>query len=923
MEVPLPTLPGAASPSLGDSTQTVGSFAASAAPAGGATADGLAPGSVVAGRYAVGERLGSGGFGVVYRAYDRDVRREVALKVLRADRADGGAIRRFQREAALARDVTSPNLVRIFETGRSEGLVFLVLELLPGGSLRDRLRAGPLSLADALGVAGDLLQGLAVLHAAGIVHRDVKPSNLLFDANGVAKLADLGLATAHLPDQTVSLAAEGLVGTATHLAPEVILGAAATVRSDLFAVGLVLYEMLTGELPYVGADPATTALVRITQTARPLRGLRPDLPRWLAALVERLLARDPADRYASASAALADLEARRGPRGWRPRLLLAAALVLAAAVGATWLVEVRSRQFSHLRALDQVDPASYGVEAVDQRGRVLWRREGVAGFSAGWAPLARLAPGAAPQIVAVLGRREADARDDYGYLSVLDPQTGRVVRRVDVRPEGLLLQGEADTFRPGDITAVDLDHDGVDEVIATFGHRTSWPCFAVLWEPRLDRVRTLLQAGGHVHLAATADIDGDGVAELFFAGYNSVLGRYPTVMALRVAPPVGAEPQLSGGAIGGATAPGLGELWRAESRPPIGGLLWTRLLPRGGVGELAIEPTARGRRLRLAYSSRDTVELGLDGDSPADPEPKAATAVRSDVFQRIEEARRLAAGGSWDAALATIHAARGRANEVADPPLAECAARVEGEILVAAGRLAEAEILFAALAADEEASSEMAYTAATAYHLAGHLERAVDWYRRGLGPGGQQREGGRLRQYFLDGLVLALGELGQWPLAGAEIARYTSAFPAEHWRAELWDAFVRSRQSLPVGDRGQDFPVTQWDSIRYLWLERAWAQQGASRELLAAVRRELDECGETRGAVRGLEAVLLAAGGERDRALREARLGVEELSSWRGRSVVARGLLALANERLADLERQPPAAPPPGTSVAAGRRLEA
>jgi eukaryotic-like serine/threonine-protein kinase len=254
------------------------------------------------GRYRVIELLGEGGMGRVHLAEDDVLRRKVALKTLK--RTDESSQRRFVREARSAARVSHPNLCPIFEVGEEGGRPFLAMELLSGETLSARLRRGPLPPAEVLDVAEDLLSALGALHDAGVVHRDVKPSNLFLTPHG-GKLVDFGLAR-ELPGEvprsvgsTSDLTSPGLIiGTPGYMAPEQILGQAVDARADLFAAGIVLYEAITGRRPFPG-DTAVAALSgTLYEEPPPLVG-SPVLVA-LDAPIRRALAKKPADRYASA-----------------------------------------------------------------------------------------------------------------------------------------------------------------------------------------------------------------------------------------------------------------------------------------------------------------------------------------------------------------------------------------------------------------------------------------------------------------------------------------------------------------------------------------------------------------------------------------------------------------------------------------------
>ncbi|MBK9966574.1 MAG: serine/threonine protein kinase [Holophagales bacterium] len=286
----------------------------------------FAAGAAVGSRFEIRSVRGTGGSAVVYSAFDRDLKQIVALKVLRADRTSPAALARLRREVAIARQAASPRLVRVYDIDASGESVFLTMEDIEGGSLRDRLAAGALPLEETLRIAGEILEGLAVLHGLGIVHRDVKPGNVLLAADGSVKLADFGLAHRFEADETRATATDAIVGTVEYLSPEQALGGDLDGRSDLYSFGITLWEMLTGGVPFRRDSAVGTALAHVREPAPPLRSVRPEAPAWLAAYVARLLSKTPGERYPAAEAALADLRARRatanaarrgrrGPRG--------------------------------------------------------------------------------------------------------------------------------------------------------------------------------------------------------------------------------------------------------------------------------------------------------------------------------------------------------------------------------------------------------------------------------------------------------------------------------------------------------------------------------------------------------------------------------------------------------------------------------
>jgi eukaryotic-like serine/threonine-protein kinase len=259
-----------------------------------------APGEVVGG-YRLEEPLGEGAVGLVFAARDAEGRR-VALKLLRSELADDRVmVARFEREARLARDLDTRHVVPILELGRSEGIDFLAMPYYPGGSLALRLRLlGPLSVDETVDLAAQLGRGLDALHTRGVLHRDVKPSNVLLDGEGTAALADFGLARG--PDST-RLTAEGqLLGTPHYLAPELIEGREASRKSDIYALGCVLYECLAGEPPFGGRGAAEIGFAHLTEPPPDPRTRRAELPKGIAHAVLTALEKDPAARPTTATA---------------------------------------------------------------------------------------------------------------------------------------------------------------------------------------------------------------------------------------------------------------------------------------------------------------------------------------------------------------------------------------------------------------------------------------------------------------------------------------------------------------------------------------------------------------------------------------------------------------------------------------------
>ncbi len=257
---------------------------------------------VVADRYEVGDRLGAGGISDVFAAYDRRLDRRVAVKFLRTGIGDVRARARFEREARMAASFNHPHAVAIYDVGERDGQPYLVLELVDGLSLSQMLaERKQLEPGEAVAIADQVLDALGAAHAQGLVHRDVKPGNILLTREHVAKLADFGIAKA-VADATGSVTMTGeLIGTPRYLSPEQVAGQPATPWSDLYAVGVVLYEMLAGAPPFSGETPIATALAHQHEPVPSLASRRAGLDPRLVAVVERALEKDPSRRFADAA----------------------------------------------------------------------------------------------------------------------------------------------------------------------------------------------------------------------------------------------------------------------------------------------------------------------------------------------------------------------------------------------------------------------------------------------------------------------------------------------------------------------------------------------------------------------------------------------------------------------------------------------
>ena len=274
-------------------------------------------GDILADRYLLSDLLGAGGMGEVFFAHDRMLGRDVALKVLREDYAkDAAFVSRFQREAVSAAALNHPYVVQVYDQGRAEdGRYYIAMEHVPGGNLKDRIDStGPLEPAEDALLASQGADALGAAHERGIVHRDIKPQNVLLDTAAEAKVADFGIALAASTDPTSGT--NLLFGTPSYMSPEQAMGEPVGPRSDLYSVGVVLYEMLTGSVPFEAEGPLATAMKYVTEPPLPPRKRNAYVPEGMDAVVMGLLAKKPEDRYGSAAELVEDL--RRSLAGLPP-----------------------------------------------------------------------------------------------------------------------------------------------------------------------------------------------------------------------------------------------------------------------------------------------------------------------------------------------------------------------------------------------------------------------------------------------------------------------------------------------------------------------------------------------------------------------------------------------------------------------------
>ena len=266
-------------------------------------------GEKIAGRYELEELVGHGGMSSVYRARDSLLERNVALKVLHEQyNADDDLVERFKREARSVAQLQHPNIVTVIDRGEAEGRQYIVFEYIDGENLKELVvRKGRLDVREALEIALEVARGLAFAHAQGIVHRDVKPQNVLLNGDGRAKVTDFGIARSVDVDGMTQTGT--VLGTSNYIAPEQASGQPVDAQTDVYALGVVLYELLSGEVPFPGENFVAVAMKHVHEPPPNLLDVRSDVPLRVAAAVDRALEKDPDQRFPSMDALAAELEA--------------------------------------------------------------------------------------------------------------------------------------------------------------------------------------------------------------------------------------------------------------------------------------------------------------------------------------------------------------------------------------------------------------------------------------------------------------------------------------------------------------------------------------------------------------------------------------------------------------------------------------
>ncbi|RKZ93420.1 MAG: hypothetical protein DRQ40_07635, partial [Gammaproteobacteria bacterium] len=475
-------------------------------------------------RWRLERPLGRGGQGEVWLATDQKLKQKVAIKILPAD-IDASQMARIRREVGIGRKLEHPHILRIHELVESTNTLAIIMQWMPGGSLAHAAATGPLPIERVIEIAEQILEGLAHLHGQRILHRDVKPSNILVDQDGSVRLGDLGLIRPLESNEEVTRT-NVAVGTVAFMSPEQIRAEAPSPAADLYSLGATLYNLITGKKPFPADSDLLVFEAHLNRKVENPRKLRPECPRWFARFIVRLMEKKAADRWPDAAAALAAFRTRRGL--FSPRIIRKTALWIAAGV----LVGLLGWILADSRTQPLLDARTIGNDVVvfDERGDEMWRKsyenEPVETL------VADVVGDAKAEIIVGLERLD----DNETLLSSIEVLTGAgsTIANFGVAFPGCEWTGR--DIKPGAELSrfLNLDIEGhTKHGLQWIAIHPTWsPSVLCSWGPRSNpHQQILLSNSGHLRDAAAADLNGDGRPELITWGKNNALG-YQTVVAV-------------------------------------------------------------------------------------------------------------------------------------------------------------------------------------------------------------------------------------------------------------------------------------------------------------------------------------------------------------------------------------------------------
>lgn len=824
----------------------------------------LPVGTLLAGRFELAGVIGSGGYATVYEARDRKLGRRVAIKVLRGDRVTPSSVARMRREVAVAREVTSPRLVKVYDIGEDGPLTFISMELVEGTSLRDLVARDQVPLDETLRIADQILESLSTLHERGIVHRDLKPANILLTTNGEVKLADFGLARHWENEQMRVTHTDGLVGTMEYLSPEQALGRDLDPRSDLYSFGVVLYEMLAGALPFGGASSLGTVVAHVTAHAPDIRRSRSDLPLWISLLVRRLLEKNIDLRPASAAEVRELLRSRKidwGYRWKRSRVrTLSIALIATAALASAWMgwAWYESR-------FDRI--ASDGgntLHAYDRKGRVLWSKPNSPIGQR--AAVVNVSPGERRVVVAPLDDPGVpDAGQTARPLLLLDPQTGSQSGVIQL-PSAPRAFPVSPSFNLIEVLPVDTNHDGSDELVASYIH-FYWPSYSLLIDPRAGQAGVMLYASGHHRPLGTIDVDGDGVDEVLFSGPNNRMGWRDAVAAVR------AE----------FVTPGESRAMTANTPDAVysetaTALVWYTLLPRKRVYGTTLENVRQeARTFDLVNEDGSRTTLTFDGFIAGSGTPDstpARQAARLDAYALLRDAQLKESLGEFPAALDLGRRAGEAAARAGETELEGWISTSTARVLARARR-PDAEI--DQILETSGGGPELCWEVARVFSLEGEPRRAADWFMRAFSLTPREWIGHPPADYLTEA-VIALAEIHAWNEALDLVDRYAAGYTQGFSHALRMRTFIAWRTGGRVSEPLPYSTDIHWRE-NYWRLEYLWSTETPDpARFLERLKREIHGA-EDAPWIRSLEAEVLFRLGRTDEALPIVRQAWEAVNA--------------------------------------------
>ena len=843
----------------------------------------LEPGLLLGGRYRLGEVLGRGGFGVVQRARDLRLDQDVALKLIHPGRLEGTSLERLRREVRLARDADSDRLVNVFDLAEAEGHVFLVMELVDGGSLRELLaEQTPLEIDRAVELATELLHALGDLHDHGVLHRDVKPANVLVDTAGRLRLADFGLARSLQPETRLT-ASDTMLGTAAYLFPE--RGRELTPAADLYSFGVVFFEMLSGRLPFEAGDPVDLLKAHLQATPPKLRRLRPEVPPWLAAIVERLLEKRPEDRFQSAGEVLAAMERRGRRRGARWQIVAAAVMAAAATFGvSSWrdslTLESPNDDWKAPPALAVgAEPSTATIDPEQDQSVIVVAEDGSLLGVLPPADAAAVFRFGARRWVAVIRDAEPTGGGPPPYrLTLYNPRLD--IARVYDLPlrnaiEVLRSNGFAATYG-SQIKVFDVDGDGSDELFISLLHTTNYPSTTSLYEPTRHRFREIFRATGHQRAVAIVDFNGDGDNEVLISGINNRLGYLPYLAALELRPPVDRA--------------GIVDSWSLDSNPSENLLTG----PRGSLSFYTLAQIERCRKVdpdcleidteqRTIYwrdrTHNDVIELdfqGLRQNVATTASPTARLRARWRAYRHYRRAVSLEWQENFPAARRAYQDALADSELAGEPDLSHwlkmCAgvAAIVGDSAATGHR--ELDRLLRQL--ESETASELAFEAGRKLHRLGRIDAALTRYQFAFSE--SHVEDNRARWELVQSMLLAHLEKGRVEMASQLLDAYHRREPSNRSHQDVFRAYLDWRTGAPPR-RAEQINKNSPDLFRYWDFELGMLSQPPPiHAALDELERLLDNSTETRGALLAHRAELLLELGRAD----DARQTCAQAREW-------------------------------------------